>query len=145
MRRFNLNYLLIFIPIAVALYWYGANSLLVFVMAALTIVPLSKIVGNSTETHGDYLGPTYGRLLNASMGNAPELIIGAFALKNGLITVVKALAHAHGLAFQPAGAGGSHDFRVHRAQYDDRRGVRLAGRGHAHRGLLDARHRVLLR
>jgi Ca2+:H+ antiporter len=85
-----LNYLLIFIPIAIALYWFGANSLLVFATAALTIVPLSKIVGTSTETLGAYLGPTLGGLLNASMGNAPELIIGVFALKNGLITVVKA-------------------------------------------------------
>ncbi len=90
MRRLNLNYLLIFIPIAIGLYWFSANSLLIFAMAALTIVPLSKIVGSATETLGAYLGPTLGGLLNASMGNAPELIIGAFALKNGLITVVKA-------------------------------------------------------
>jgi Ca2+:H+ antiporter len=89
-RRVNLNYLLIFIPIAIGLYWYGANSLLVFGMAAVTIVPLSKIVGSTTETLGAFLGPTLGGLLNASMGNAPELIIGVFALKNGLITVVKA-------------------------------------------------------
>ena len=54
-RRLNLNYLLIFIPIAVALSWYAANPLLVFAMAALTIVPLSKIVGSSTETLGAYL------------------------------------------------------------------------------------------
>lgn len=53
-------------------------------------MPLSKIVGNATETLGDYVGPTLGGLLNASMGNAPELIIGVFALKHGLITVVKA-------------------------------------------------------
>ena len=53
-------------------------------------MPLSRIVGNATETLGGYLGPTLGGLLNASMGNAPELIIGIFALKNGLITVVKA-------------------------------------------------------
>ena len=90
MRRLNLNYLLIFIPIALGLYWFGANSLLVFAISALTIVPLSKIVGSATETLGAYLGPTLGGLLNASMGNAPELIIGAFALKHGLITVVKA-------------------------------------------------------
>jgi Ca2+:H+ antiporter len=90
LRRLSLDYLLIFIPIAVALYWSQANPLLVFAMAALTIVPLSKIVGSSTETLGAYLGPTLGGLLNASMGNAPELIIGVFALKNGLITVVKA-------------------------------------------------------
>ena len=90
MRRLNLNYLLIFIPIALGLYWFAANPLLVFAIAALTIVPLAKIVGSSTETLSAYLGPTLGGLLNASMGNAPELIIGAFALKKGLMTVVKA-------------------------------------------------------
>jgi len=90
MRRLNLNYLLILIPIAIGLYSFAANPLLVFAMAALTIVPLSKIVGSSTETLGAYLGPTLGGLLNASMDNAPELIIGAFALKKGLMTVVKA-------------------------------------------------------
>ena len=90
MPRVNLNYLMIFIPIAVGLSWFGASPLLVFATAALTIIPLSKIVGSSTETLGIYLGPTLGGLLNASMGNAPELIIGIFALKNGLITVVKA-------------------------------------------------------
>ena len=90
MRRFNLNYLLILIPVALGLSWRGANPLLVFAVAALTILPLSKVVGSSTETLGLYLGPTLGGLLNASMGNAPELIIGVFALKNGLIEVVKA-------------------------------------------------------
>ena len=82
MRRWNLNYLFIFIPIATWLrYFTAANPLLVFSIAAITIVPLSKIVGNATETLGVYLGPTLGGLLNASMGNAPELIIGVFALK----------------------------------------------------------------
>ena len=57
MPRLNLNYLLVFIPVALALYWYGANPLLVFGVAALTIVPLSKIVGSSTET----LGISWGR------------------------------------------------------------------------------------
>ena len=90
MLRLNLNYLLVLIPVAIALSWTGANPLLVFVVAALTILPLSKVVGSSTETLGSYLGPTVGGLLNASMGNAPELIIGIFALKNGLIEVVKA-------------------------------------------------------
>jgi Ca2+:H+ antiporter len=90
MHRLNLNYLLIFIPVAIGLRWSGANPLLVFAVAALAILPLSKVVGTSTETLGFFLGPTLGGLLNASMGNAPELIIGVFALKNGLITVVKA-------------------------------------------------------
>ena len=91
MRRWNLNYLLIFIPIAIWLYYFTkADPLLIFAAAAITIVPLSKIVGNATETLAGYLGPSLGGLLNASMGNAPELIIGIFALKNGLIKVVKA-------------------------------------------------------
>jgi Ca2+:H+ antiporter len=90
MRRWNLNFLLIFIPVAIWMYFTRADPLFVFVAAAITIVPLSKIVGNATETLGNYLGPTLGGLLNASMGNAPELIIGVFALKNGLIKVVKA-------------------------------------------------------
>jgi Ca2+:H+ antiporter len=81
---------LIFIPVALGLSWTGQKPLLVFGVAALTILPLSKVVGSSTETLGYYLGPTLGGLLNASMGNAPELIIGVFALKNGLIQVVKA-------------------------------------------------------
>ena len=91
MRRWNLNYLLIFIPIALWLYYFTqAAPLLIFAASAITIVPLSKIVGNATETLGAYMGQTLGGLLNASMGNAPELIIGIFALKNGLINVVKA-------------------------------------------------------
>ena len=73
MRRLNLNILLVLIPVAFGLYWYGADPLLVFAIAALTILPLSKVVGSSTETLGYYLGPTAGGLLNASMGNAPEL------------------------------------------------------------------------
>jgi Ca2+:H+ antiporter len=91
MRRLNLNYLLVFIPVALGLStWSKAHPLLVFAAAALTILPLSKVVGGSTETLGFYLGPTLGGLLNASMGNAPELIIGIFALKNGSIEIVKA-------------------------------------------------------
>ncbi len=90
MRHWNLNYLLIFVPIALWLYFTKADPLLVFAISAITIVPLSKIVGSATETLGAYLGPTLGGLLNASMGNAPELIIGIFALKIGLIEVVKA-------------------------------------------------------
>jgi Ca2+:H+ antiporter len=91
MRRWNLNYLLIFIPIALGLYHFKkADPLVVFVTAAITIVPLAKIVGNATETLAGYLGPSLGGLLNASMGNAPEMIIGMFALKNGMVAVVKA-------------------------------------------------------
>src|SRR5262249_15536709 len=58
--------------------------------AAVAIIPLAHLLTESTERVASYLGPTVGGLLNASLGNAPEIIIAAFALKNGLPLVVKA-------------------------------------------------------
>ncbi len=86
----NLNYLLIFVPIAFALDQYGAGPIVVFVMSSLAIIPLCELIGKSTERIAESLGPTIGGLLNATMGNVPELIIGIFALKNGLQSIVKA-------------------------------------------------------
>src|SRR5262245_52988258 len=86
----RLNYLLIFIPIAIALRFLGANPLWVFLACAVAIVPLAGLMGEATENLAHYLGPTIGGLLNASLGNAPELIISILALKNGLVDVVKA-------------------------------------------------------
>jgi Ca2+:H+ antiporter len=82
--------MLVFIPIAVALDWYGVNPVAVFVAAALAIVPLAGLMGRSTEQLSTYVGTTIGGLLSASLGNAPELIIAGFALKAGLVDVVKA-------------------------------------------------------
>jgi Ca2+:H+ antiporter len=86
----GLNLLLVFIPIAVALDWYGANPVAVFAAAALAIIPLAGLMGRSTEHLSTYVGTTVGGLLSASLGNAPELIISGFALKEGLVDVVKA-------------------------------------------------------
>jgi Ca2+:H+ antiporter len=86
----GLNLLLVFIPIAVALDWYDANPVMVFAAAALAIVPLAGLMGKSTEHLSTYVGATVGGLLSASLGNAPELIIAGFALKEGLVDVVKA-------------------------------------------------------
>lgn len=88
--QIGLGVLLVMIPIAAVLWWIEADPILVFAAAGLSIVPLSKIVGGATESLAALIGPTLGGLLNASMGNAPELIIGFFALKNGLVQVVKA-------------------------------------------------------
>jgi Ca2+:H+ antiporter len=82
--------LLVFIPVAIALDWGGANSILVFATAALSIVPLAGLMGDATEALAEYLGPTLGGLLNATLGNAPEIIIALFALHRGLVDVVKA-------------------------------------------------------
>jgi Ca2+:H+ antiporter len=86
----QLNWLLVFIPVAIALDWMGGNSILVFLTAALAIVPLAGLMGDATEALAEYLGPTLGGLLNATLGNAPEIIIALFALHRGLIDVVKA-------------------------------------------------------
>jgi Ca2+:H+ antiporter len=85
----RLNWLLIFIPIAIVLEWLNVNPIILFVVSALAIVPLAGLMGDATEALAEYLGPTLGGLLNATLGNAPEIIISVFALKRGLIGIVK--------------------------------------------------------
>ena len=86
----NLRWLLLFIPIALALAWLKSNPILVFLVSALAIVPLAGLMGDATEALSRFLGSTLGGLLNATLGNAPEIIIGFFALKQGLVDMVKA-------------------------------------------------------
>ncbi len=85
----KLNWLLVFIPIAIALASLKFDPILVFVVSALAIVPLAGLMGDATEALAEYLGPTLGALLNATLGNAPEIIISIFALNRGLIGIVK--------------------------------------------------------
>lgn len=85
----RMNWLLAFIPLAFVLQRLQAEPIIVFGAAGIAIVPLAKIMEQATDTLADYLGPTYGGLLSATMGNAPELIIGISALNNGLIEVLK--------------------------------------------------------
>jgi len=89
-KHLNLNYLLILIPVAVGLSWSRANPILVFLASALAIVPLAGLMGDATEALARFLGPTVGGLLNATLGNAPEIIISSFALHAGLVDMVKA-------------------------------------------------------
>jgi Ca2+:H+ antiporter len=88
-RTLKLNWLLVFIPVALALDWWGASPIVVFAASAAGIVPLAGLMGDATEALAEYLGPTLGALLNATLGNAPEIIISLFALKRGLIGIVK--------------------------------------------------------
>lgn len=60
-----------------------------FILAALSIIPLAGIMGEGTEEISSYTGPKIGGFLNATFGNATELIISFFALKSGLFEVVK--------------------------------------------------------
>jgi len=85
----NLNWLLVFCPIGIVLDWIGANPILVFFTSALAIIPLAGLMGEATEVLARFLGPTLGGLLNAALGNAPEIIIAGFALHRGLTEMVK--------------------------------------------------------
>ncbi len=85
----SLNWLLVFVPIAVGLDRSGASPIAVFPISALAIVPLAALMGDATEALARFLGPTVGGLLNATLGNAPEIIISAFALRAGLVDMVK--------------------------------------------------------
>ena len=88
----SLNWLLVFLPAAIAIHVVPAwrNETALFVVSALAIIPLAGMMGAATEQLSHRLGAGAGGLLNASFGNAAELIIALMALKAGLIDVVKA-------------------------------------------------------
>src|SRR5437870_6468844 len=60
-----------------------------FVLAALSLVPLAWLIGEATEHAGEHTGPRIGGLLNASFGNAPEVIIAIIAIADNLPNVVR--------------------------------------------------------
>jgi Ca2+:H+ antiporter len=84
------HYLAIFIPAAVALELAHASPVLIFAAAALGVIPTAAVMGEATEQIAAKTGPGIGGLLNVTFGNAPELIIAFFALREGLQEVVKA-------------------------------------------------------
>src|SRR6184192_3308362 len=82
--------LLLAVPAAIIARALHASPLLIFVLAALGIVPLAGLIGQCTETLAELLGQGIGGLLNATFGNAAEIIIGITALAAGLPEVVRA-------------------------------------------------------
>ncbi len=80
---------LAFIPVSITAHFLGWSDLIVFVTAALAIIPLAGWMGTATEEIAVVLGPSLGGLMNATFGNATELIIAIFALQAGLVNVVK--------------------------------------------------------
>jgi Ca2+:H+ antiporter len=86
-----MNWLLIFVPIAIGLEFAMPEShTLIFVIACLAIIPLAGWLGHATEELSRHTGEGVGGLLNATFGNAAELIIALMALRKGLYPVVKA-------------------------------------------------------
>ena len=86
-----LNWLLIFLPVTIALEFLmpGAHTF-IFIASCLAIVPLAGWLGHATEELAHHTGEGVGGLLNATFGNAAELIIAIMALRQGLYSVVKA-------------------------------------------------------
>ena len=78
------------VPAAIWLSTQPADPTLVFVVACLGVLPLAGLMGEATEQLAERTGPTLGGLLNATFGNAAELIIAIAALRAGLVDLVKA-------------------------------------------------------
>jgi len=91
LKDLNKLYLLLaLVPLALALEWSHADPLLIFITSGLAIIPLAGLMGEATEKLTHHVGAGLGGLLNASFGNAAELIIAVMALRQGLHDVVKA-------------------------------------------------------
>jgi len=85
-----LNVLLVVAPISWYLAFTGNTSLWVFVAAAVSLIPAAGLIGKATEELANRSGPTLGGFLNATFGNAAELIIAFAALRAHHVEVVKA-------------------------------------------------------
>jgi len=85
-----LSLLLIFVPLAALAEWRHWGGTNVFLFSAIAIIPLAGLMGKATEALAERLGAGIGGLLNATFGNAAELIIALVALHRGYYDVVKA-------------------------------------------------------
>jgi Ca2+:H+ antiporter len=83
--------MLVLVPVALLLeFTHTGGPTAVFAASALALIPLAGLLGRATEEAAVYTGPKIGALLNATLGNAAELIITIIALREGLVDVVKA-------------------------------------------------------
>jgi Ca2+:H+ antiporter len=83
-----LRFLLVFIPISFILTKTQPGSIILFCSICLSIIPLAALIGDATEQITIYTGSKIGGLVNATMGNIPELFIGFFAVRAGLYNLV---------------------------------------------------------
>src|SRR5262245_51250220 len=87
----SIDWLFVLIPVSLALeHVHGLPPPVLFFSAALAIVPIAALIVHSTEHLAERTGDAIGGLLNATFGNAPELIISVVALKAGLHEMVRA-------------------------------------------------------
>lgn len=88
--KLALYYLLVFIPAAILGSLLGWSPAVNFVTGSIGVIPLAGLIGESTEVLAARTGPKVGGLLNATLGNAAELIITIVAIRAGLLELVKA-------------------------------------------------------
>ena len=77
-----LKFMLLFVPISFIGNFLNFSPTIMFILAALSIIPLAGIMGEGTEEISFYTGPKIGGFLNATFGKATEHIISLFALKS---------------------------------------------------------------
>jgi len=90
LRSEPLASLLLALPLAILAHFAHWGELWVFIFSALSVIPLAGYIGEATESLAVYTGPRIGGLLNATLGNAAELIITIVAIREGLLELVKA-------------------------------------------------------
>src|SRR3954470_22964433 len=88
--KFSLNWLLIFLPITLLAERLHTSAPVLFFCAALALIPIAGLIVHATEQIATRTGDAVGGLLNATFGNAPELIIGLVALRAGYLDMVRA-------------------------------------------------------
>jgi Ca2+:H+ antiporter len=89
-KSFIIYFLLLFVPISVILDLVHADHIIIFIISVIALIPLAKLIGDSTEHLATHYGSTLGSLLNVTFGNAAEIIIAVVAINAGLLDLVKA-------------------------------------------------------
>jgi Ca2+:H+ antiporter len=82
--------LLVFVPATLIGSWLGWPPSLQFFLSVAAVIPLAGLIGSATGELADRVGTRSGGLLNATFGNAPDLLVGFFGVQRGLIPLVKA-------------------------------------------------------
>ncbi|WP_169237647.1 calcium/proton exchanger, partial [Candidatus Roseilinea sp. NK_OTU-006] len=90
LQKHPIHILLLAIPVSVISEIFNWRAIWIFGFSAIAVIPLASLIGESTEALAAYTGPKIGGLLNATLGNAAELIITIMAIRQGLLELVKA-------------------------------------------------------
>src|SRR5918992_5592158 len=90
MLKPRLEWLLVFVPVALVLRLAHGDPIAIFVTSAVAILPLAGLIGHATEDLAARVGPQAGGLLNATFGNVTEAIIAFFLILEGELAIVKA-------------------------------------------------------